>query len=137
MSKFRLIEPERGYTILQKTVVFSEDYPRIAQFAPTGADIFVFVYPIFLVLLYLKGIIKKQTQPKEGAVFIFLSCFISVLVNIGIQYFFLKNRPNIELIELLDVDIGETLLHGILPNSSFPSDHAVVGMSIAIATLIR
>ncbi|MDR3168564.1 MAG: hypothetical protein LBU27_02130 [Candidatus Peribacteria bacterium] len=30
----------------------------------------------------------------------------------------------------------ETLFHGLLPNSSFPSDHAVVGMSIAIATLI-
>jgi undecaprenyl-diphosphatase len=29
------------------------------------------------------------------------------------------------------------LLHSLLPDSSFPSDHAVVGMSIAVASLIR
>ncbi|MDR0651634.1 MAG: hypothetical protein LBG59_09960 [Candidatus Peribacteria bacterium] len=92
------------------------------------------MYPVFLVVIYVKGIVKKQLQLKEGAIFIFLSCFISVLVNISIQSFFLKNRPNIEL---FNGDIGETLLHTLLPNSSFPSDHAVVGMSIAIATLIR
>jgi len=28
------------------------------------------------------------------------------------------------------------LLHGILPNSSFPSDHAVVSMVFAMATLL-
>ncbi|MDR2415937.1 MAG: hypothetical protein LBD75_05010 [Candidatus Peribacteria bacterium] len=134
MSKFQLIEPQRGYTILQKAVALSEAHLRIAKFAPIGADIFTFMYPVFLVTLYLKGIIKKQTQSKQGAVFIFLSCFISILVNIFFQSFFLKNRPNREI---FDIDVGETLLHRLLPESSFPSDHAVVGISIALATLIR
>ncbi|MDR2189652.1 MAG: hypothetical protein LBP53_00145 [Candidatus Peribacteria bacterium] len=127
------MEPQWGYTLLQKSIALSDTYPRIAHFAPLGADIFTFIYPIFLVALYLKGMIKKQKELKEGALFIFLSCFISVLINIFIQSFFLKHRPNIEL---FNENIGETLFHGLLPDSSFPSDHAVVGMSIAIATLL-
>jgi membrane-associated phospholipid phosphatase len=51
-----------------------------------------------------------------------------------LQSFFLKNRPNMDLFES---DVGDTLLHSLLPDSSFPSDHAVVGMSIAVASLIR
>jgi membrane-associated phospholipid phosphatase len=34
------------------------------------------------------------------------------------------------------VETEETLLHQILPSSSFPSDHAVVSMAVAMATLL-
>jgi membrane-associated phospholipid phosphatase len=37
---------------------------------------------------------------------------------------------------LNQVETGETLLHDILPTSSFPSDHAVVSMAVAMATLL-
>ena len=132
--KLRLIEPERWYALLQKGIAFSEAHPRLVQIAPIGADIFVFLYPIFLIIFYLKGVIKKQTESKEGALFVFLSCCISMLINIFIQCFFLKTRPNVDL---LNTTAGETMFHKFLPGSSFPSDHAVVGMSIAVATLIR
>ncbi|MDR0859860.1 MAG: hypothetical protein LBO09_02515 [Candidatus Peribacteria bacterium] len=112
----------------------AQNHPRIATFAPIGADIFLVIYPIFLIVLYLRGIIKKQLTDKQGAIFIFLSCLISVITNIFLQHFFSKGRPHLEI---LDDTIAETLLDNLLPTSSFPSDHAVVGMSIAIATLIR
>jgi membrane-associated phospholipid phosphatase len=55
------------------------------------------------------------------------------LINIGIQCFFYKERP---INTLTQVDAWETLLHEILPTSSFPSDHAVVSMAFAMATLL-
>ncbi|MDR0607220.1 MAG: hypothetical protein LBG52_02455 [Candidatus Peribacteria bacterium] len=131
--KLPLTEPQRGYTLLQKGITLSDQYPRLAHFSPIGADIFVLIYPIFLLVFYFRGIAKKQIESKQGALFIFFSCLISILINIAIQSFFLKNRPNIDL---FSADAEETLFHGLLPNSSFPSDHAVVGMSVAIATLI-
>jgi membrane-associated phospholipid phosphatase len=111
----------------------STSYPRIDQYTSIGADIFVFLYPIFLVALYLKGIIKKEKESKEGALFIFFSCLFCTLINIGIQRFFYKQRPNAVLYD----DTEETMLHQFLPESSFPSDHAVVSMSFALATLFR
>jgi undecaprenyl-diphosphatase len=132
--KLRLVEPERWYAIIDQCIELSERYPRIETFAPIGADIFVIIYPFFLIFLYLKGIFKKQLDRKEGALFIFFSCLISVIINTFLQSFFLKNRPNMDFFES---DVGDTLLHALLPNSSFPSDHAVVGMSIAVASLIR
>jgi hypothetical protein len=95
--KIHLTEPQRGYTLLQKCIALSNHHPRIEQFAPIGADIFTLIYPIFLIVLYLKGIIQKKLNDKEGALFIFLSCLFSILINILIQTFFLKNRPNVEL----------------------------------------
>jgi len=106
--------------------------PWLEQFAPIGADIFVFLYPIFLVALYLKGIIKKEKESKEGALFIFFSCLFCTLINIGIQRLFYKQRPNAVLYD----EAEETMLHEFLPESSFPSDHAVVSMSFAMATLL-
>ena len=134
MTKFNLIEPQRGLSFLMTLIETPEKYPRINTFAPIGADIFVFIYPILLIVLYLKGIIQKKREKKEGALFIFFSCCISIIINIFIQFFFLKNRPNVELFHL---EAEETLLHKFLPSSAFPSDHATVSMSIAIATLLR
>lgn len=134
MSKINLIEPQRWYNILYKAIEISEKHPRIEQFAPMGADIFLIIYPVFLIVLYIKWMIQKKIEDKQWALFIFFSCLISVIVNIIIQSFLIKNRPNVEL---FNADIGETMLHGLLPPSSFPSDHAVVSMSLAIATLIR
>ena len=47
--------------------------------------------------------------------------------------FFYKERP---IVVLNQVEAEETLLHDILPTSSFPSDHAVVSMAFAMATLL-
>jgi membrane-associated phospholipid phosphatase len=55
------------------------------------------------------------------------------LINVWIQCFFYKERP---IAFFNQLDTWETLLHEILPVSSFPSDHAVVSMSFAIAALL-
>jgi hypothetical protein len=54
MTKYPLIEPKRGIMLLETLVELPHQYPRIAQFAPIGADIFTFIYPVLLVVLYLK-----------------------------------------------------------------------------------
>lgn len=134
MQKTILTEPTRWSSIIEKCQNLSTSYSRIDQYTSIGADIFVFVYPIFLVILYSKGLLKKEKEPKEGALFIFFACLISTLINIGVQCFFQKERP---IVELSHLDTEETILHQYLPESSFPSDHAVVSMSFAMATLLR
>lgn len=133
MHGIELIEPEWWMNILNRGISLQDTYPWIAGIAPRFADIFVFLYPIFLVILYVYAIIKQRKTIKQGCLYIFLATFIAVLVNIGIQCFFYKERP---INTLTQVDAWETLLHGILPTSSFPSDHAVVSMAFAMATLL-
>lgn len=134
MDRIQLIEPSRWMNILQWWMDIQNKYEWIANLAPTFADIFVFVYPIFLVCVYLYAITKRKSVFKQWALYIFFVTLIAVLVNIWIQTFFYKERP---IVVLNQVQAEETLLHEILPTSSFPSDHAVVSMSFAIATLLR
>ena len=133
MNKIALIEPSWGMNILQQWINIQKKYTFISDLAPILADIFVIAYPIFLVFIYLYAMIKKKTQIKQWALYIFIATFITVLINIWIQTFFYKERP---IIVMNQVQTEETLLHNILPTSSFPSDHAVVSMSFAIATLL-
>ncbi len=133
MHTIQLIEPSRWMDILQRWIDIQSKYEWLANLAPTFADIFVFAYPVFLILVYLYAIIKKKIQIKQWAIFICLATFIAVLVNIWIQTFFYKERP---IVVLNQVEAEETLLHDILPSSSFPSDHAVVSMAFAMATLL-
>lgn len=106
----------------------------LTKIVPIVADIFVFTYPIYLVALYLYGIIRKKIEYKTWALFIFLSTALVTVLNIFIQFFFDKQRPNIVL--WLDDQKIETVLHKFLPSSSFPSDHAAVSFAIATSTLI-
>mgnify|MGYP001690533732 CR=1 FL=1 len=127
-------EPKWGYDFLKMLVELWNKHQWIADFYPIGADIFVFVYPIFLTYWYLSGMITKNKLFKQDALIIFFSCLFSVIVNILSQQFFDKQRPIYEFwIQSVD---NETLLHSWLPTTSFPSDHAVVTFSIAIATLL-
>ena len=133
MDKIALIEPSWGMDILQRGMDIQEKYTFLSDLAPIFADIFVFAYPIFLILIYLYAIIKKKVQIKQWAIYICISVFVAILVNIWIQTFFYKERP---IVALNHVEAEETLLHDILPTSSFPSDHAVVSMAFAMATLL-
>lgn len=133
MDKIALIEPSWGMDILNWWTDIQTKYEWIANLAPTFADIFVVIYPIFLVWIYLYAMIKKKPQIKQWAFYIFFATLIAVLINIWIQTFFYKERP---IVALNQVEVEETLLHEILPVSSFPSDHAVVSMAFATATLL-
>ena len=132
MDKIALIEPSWGMDILQWWINIQTKYERIANLAPVFADIFVFAYPVFLIAIYLYAIISKKPLIKDGALYIFFATLAAVLINIWIQTFFYKERP---IVVLNQVETEETLLHDILPTSSFPSDHAVVSMAFAVATL--
>jgi len=133
MHGFQLVEPLRWMDILNWWIDIQNKYERIANLAPVCADIFVIAYPIFLLSIYLYAIIRKRPLIKQWAIYIFFVTLIAVLVNIWIQTFFLKERP---IVALNHVEAEETLLHEILPSSSFPSDHAVVSMAFAMATLL-
>lgn len=100
---------------------------------PFLADVFVFIYPIYLIFLFVLWIIKKRFYLQSSALFVFLSSLLSVLVNIFIQFFVEKARPNIVL-WLSDLKT-ETILHKFLPSSSFPSDHAALWIAFASAVL--
>ena len=134
MFKIAMQEPRWGYDFLKILVDLWEKHQRISDFYPIWADVFVFVYPIFLSYRYLKGMLTKNKLFKQEALIIFFSCLFSVIVNILSQQFFDKQRPIYELgTVVLDKD---TILHQFLPVTSFPSDHAVVTFSIAMATLL-
>lgn len=133
MHSIELIEPAWWLNLIDWGVWLQEKYTWISSVAPVLADVFVIVYPIFLILLYVYAIIKKKEILKQWALYVFFATFFAVLINIWIQCFFYKERP---IVTLSQVDASETLLHEILPVSSFPSDHAVVSMSFAMATLI-
>ena len=120
-------------------LLFLNEYMKYHYFllisVPITADIFVFFYPMLLFILYLIGLLKNKEYYKESALWIFFSGIFSVIFNIFIQLFCDKIRPNI-LLGMLDEKL-ETIFHKILPQSSFPSDHAAISMWIAIWILLR
>jgi len=132
---FHIVEPMRWVTIVQNLNAIMKANPTLSHRVPILADIFVFSYPVYLLGLYAWGWIKKTISPKVWALMIWANVAITVVVNILIQFVFQKDRPNIVL-GLLDQK-QETILHKFLPSSSFPSDHAAVSMSIAVASIIR
>lgn len=131
----KLIEPNRGITLIKNLNNTMNQSPILAHRTPILADVFVFSYPVYLAALYIAWRVYKNINYKKSALFIFTSVLSSTVANIIIQYFVEKSRPNIVL-ELVDLK-KETPLHQYLPSSSFPSDHAAVSMSIAIASIIR
>lgn len=132
---FHIVEPMRWVTIVQHLNTAMKANPTLSHRAPILADIFVFSYPIYLLWLYASWWIKKTINPKVWALMIWANVAITVVVNILIQFVFQKDRPNIVL-GLAD-EKHKTILDKFLPNSSFPSDHAAVSMSIAVASILR
>jgi len=129
-----LIEPKRWLEILLALHQSMLSSTTRTSLTPILADVFVFSYPIYLVILYIMWWIKKQISYKIASLWIFANVIITTLINLGIQLLVQKSRPNIVL--WLTDQKTETILHDYLPSSSFPSDHAAVSMSIAIASLL-
>lgn len=102
---------------------------------PVLADVFVFFYPVFLLALYLYGMYRKNNHYKREALWILIVSWVTIVLNIVIQFFVSKSRPNVVL-GLENAAEPETLLHKFLPSSSFPSDHAALSMWFAVACLL-
>ncbi|MEI6426199.1 MAG: phosphatase PAP2 family protein [Candidatus Absconditabacteria bacterium] len=127
---FHLTEPTRGYNTLIWLNDLISAHQTLRVIIPYTADIFVFIFPIFLAFLYIKGITKKSIEDKIVALFIFFSGILSLGLNLFIQYFADKQRP-----EGYIHHAGNLILSHI-PDKSFPSDHVSLSMAIAVATLL-
>lgn len=97
--------------------------PLIAQCVFYLADLPIFVIPLFLAGSWIFFAVKKQNSPKEILLFLFYSMVLAILVSTFIQQFVDLDRPE-ESIK----NAGRLILAHI-PDASFPSDHASVGIS--------
>lgn len=132
---WKIVEPNWWIEIVKSLNNWMNSSQNLIYLMPKLADIFVFTYPVYLFLLYLAWRVSKKIDYKKSALFIFTNVFVTAITNLILQYFFVKARPNFVL-GLMDMKT-ETILHEFLPSSSFPSDHAGVSMSIAIASIVR
>lgn len=103
----------------------------LSKLIPFTADIFVFTYPVYLSVLYLYWIYKKDVDYKNWALYIFFCAAWSTAFNLFIQFFVDKSRPE------LAITNKENLLLEHLPTKPFPSDHAAVSAAVAMSTLLR
>jgi len=149
---FTIVEPQWGIDLLVSLNTWMMSSQTIIFWIPKLADLFVFTYPVFLVILYFRANLPQiafrlprfarndrlQSRGvlyyKIAALFVGFSVLVAVVVNLLIQYIFVKVRPDV-ILWLIDKKT-ESILHNFLPSSSFPSDHAAVSMSVAMATLL-
>jgi len=136
-----LIEPMWGQELLLWMHQVMQ-YPFFFDRLPVVADAFVFVYPVYLVVLYGNGMFQsykgKRLQGfalKESAVWIFMAAMASTVFNMFVQVFLIKDRPDVTM-DLLYQKREDLILYDYLPEASFPSDHATMSMAIAVATLL-
>lgn len=106
----------------------------IATVVSLLADVFVFLYPVFLIAMFLYGIKHRRSDWRKNSLLIFLSSWCAYLLNFVIKILFAKQRPDV----LLDLPRSQRddLVLSTLPESTFPSDHAWVSMAFGTATLI-
>jgi len=97
--------------------------PTLAKIVYFFADGPIFLLPIFLLGIWIYAAVKKNTDIKIRLLFVFYSCVWAFLGNSFVQLFFHFPRPEASL----DASKGLILSH--IPDDSFPSDHASVGMA--------
>lgn len=126
-----LQEPKRG----QRLLSILNDWYNASSFLqasiPLTADIFVFVYPFFLIYTYILGIKEKRDHYKNAALTIFFAALTAIVVNLIIQIIIFKTRPEALLVT------QHKLILGHVPSNPFPSDHAALTVAIAVATRRR
>lgn len=128
-----LVEPLWWINLVRSFNAYMNWHGILSEIVPITADVFVFLFPILLIIIYVSWIVKKSKSYKESALWIFWSAILTSAVNVLIQLFFQKSRPTLELFWYEET---ETILHKFLPNSSFPSDHASMSMWFAMWLLI-
>ncbi len=154
----KLVEPQWWVSLLKYLFAWMQASIFWSYWIPILADVFVFTYPVYLLALYGYGMVEgrrykveknidsgRNTWPwnevitwmynKIAALYIFAGTIVSIVVNIGIQFFVDKVRPNV-ILWLANLK-NETILHKFMPSSSFPSDHAALTMGIAMMSFFR
>jgi len=131
----KLIEPLWSLNLSKALFAWMQASTFLSHRMSILADIFVFSYPVYLVVLYLYGMITKKMSYKIAAIFIFFGTLLTAIVNILIQFFIDKVRPDI-ILGVADLK-SPSILHKFLPSASFPSDHAAISMGIAFSSIVR
>lgn len=126
----KLSEPQRWIDLLKHRNYIVNANESLKHYIPLTADVFVLVYPIYLIIMYLTWIYKKDIEYKVWAIYILFSGLLTVVINLWIQFLVDKQRP--EQIALSK----DNLIFQHVPSKPFPSDHAAVSATIAMATLI-
>lgn len=127
-----MVEPSWGVHLLQVLNNFVSQSDSIFRIAAMLADYPIFLIPLFLVVTYIiRGMVKKHGQAKYGALLIVATAVLTVIINLSLQHFIDKVRPETAL-----VAAGHLVMQH-LPTASFPSDHAAVSMAVALAALLR
>jgi len=106
----------------------------LSRWMPILSDVFVFTYPVYLLGLYFYGIKKKDTYYQDASLVLFFSGFGSLLVNVVIQGFVEKARPDV-ILNIINFS-RDSLIMQSLPKDTFPSDHAAMASAIATVTLL-
>lgn len=106
------------------------DIGLIRSIVSVFADAPIFLIPLFLVSFWLYYANKKDISGKERLLLVFYSMAVAVTVNILIQKFIYVDRP-----AEFAKSAGHFLLNH-LPDASFPSDHASVGIAFISALFL-
>jgi len=130
----KMTEPMRWQKFLEMMNGWMAKNDVLMHWTPILADVFVFTYPVYLLAMYFYGIGKKKDYYKEASLMLFLAWFGSIFVNLIVQLFVEKVRPDVVLD--LFVNGRDNLLLENIPASTFPSDHAAMAAAIATTTLL-
>lgn len=120
MTFFYFLHQEINIPLLQYLNNFTES-EIIAFIVYNMADLPIFILPIFLVWYWIYR--RKNNEEKKKLLFIFYSTFVAIVISICIQQFVDLDRPETSL-----ETTGKLILDHI-PDNSFPSDHASVGIA--------
>lgn len=126
----KLVEPSWGVRLLEQLNQLALSNYILRYYIPITADIFVFFYPVYLVVFYVWGMVQNNVKYKEYAMYIFFCWVSSVLTNLFIQMFIDKRRPDQLLLTKDD------LIFEHIPDAPFPSDHAALSFAIAMSTTL-
>jgi len=125
----RIVEPQRGVFISTVLHDMMNKHSVLASVTPVAADVFVFVYPVYLSILYIQWRYYSRKDYQHASLLLFFSWFGSVFVNFLIKIMFSKQRP-------VDDWTRDDLVLWIIPQNAFPSDHAAMSSAIAMTTLL-
>lgn len=127
----KIVEPIRGQQMMVALNSRVVKHDLLVKLLPWTADIFVFTYPVYLVVLYLRWINKHTDYYKHASFAIAFSAWCAAITNHILQFFGDKSRPETA------ISLKQNLILNHLPTDPFPSDHAAVSAAIAMSTLLR
>lgn len=102
----------------------------ISKIVYTMADMPIFILPLFLIGYWIYFHSKRNIDGKKKLLFIFYSVVVAIVLSSIIQTFVNIDRPESSL-----EWAGKLILEHI-PDASFPSDHASVGIAFVVSLFL-